>query len=170
MVMEVKVDPNKSFEANVKNIVKDIEDLTIPLRSITRQWYKGNKSIFTLGGPGKYQDLTDSYERWKQKNVGFVYPLLKAKNGRIEKSITDPRSRYALNYIINKKTLVLGVNVFKENIYARAIHYGYAPRNLPPRPYLFLGPEKQAPKELKNRGKTYLNILVDYVKQVWERS
>ena len=100
MVIEFKVDPDKSFDRSVRKATKGVSDLTIPLTDISKRWYKGNKSIFTLKTAGlQYKDLSDKYKKVKMRKVGFVYPILKASGGRIESAITKAEDSNAVNQI-----------------------------------------------------------------------
>jgi len=161
MVMKIDVDPNKDFHKAVEEATKGISDLRLPLREITKHWYQGNKAMFTLSGPGKWDDLSPGYKKLKERKRKTAYPLLKGENGRIESATTKAGDVHAINQVLNKKTLVLGVKKTSDFPYAASIHYGYSKNNLPARPYLFLGPEKAAPDVpvIKNRGDIYLKII-----------
>jgi phage gpG-like protein len=174
-------DPNSEFQKKIESVFEATGDLTIPLTLIAKSWYQSNKSIFALKGPGRYADLSKKpffawwepkgsplrtyylggYKSYKIAKYGFAYPILKA-TGRLMKSITDPRSPDAINYIVNKNTLVLGTSV-PYAIY----HQSQEPRTkMPYRPFLFVGVEQIAPHDLQQaRLNTWIQILDNYLEQ-----
>lgn len=168
MVMKVQVDPTGEFQREFRRINKKVGDLTIPLRSISRRWYQSNKSIFALRGEGQYRQLSQKYSDRKERQLGFIFPLLRGANRRIEGGITDPKSKYSFNAIANKNTLILGVRQTSDFPYARAIHAGSQKQNIPARPYLFTGVEQVRPKGHQKSLEIYLSILSKYMLQVTE--
>jgi hypothetical protein len=79
-------------------------------RSIESDWYKTNKMIFTLKGPGQYADLSAGYKKAKMRFMGTQtpYPILRAKTGSIEAGLTDKGSPYTVREM-TRKTLTLGI-------------------------------------------------------------
>lgn len=132
--VEFSVDPDHSFRDAVQEAIEKTGDLTVPFMLIAKRWFTANKFIFTLKGPGKYVDLSPKYKKWKTKKKGSPYPILKL-NGYLERSITDPADTNAINYIVNKTTLILGTKVS----YASAHQFGIPSRNLPARPPILIG-------------------------------
>jgi phage gpG-like protein len=180
MELQIAFDKNSKFQKKLNEVFKATGDLTIPLKLIANEWFRGNKSIFVLKGPGRYKDLSTKpfYARWekdpslrkryeggyreyKAAKYGSAYPILKA-TGKLAKSITDPRDGYSIARIINKKTLVLGTSI-PYGIY----HQSDLPRKkIPYRPFLFLGVEQIAPQDIKNnRVKNWIKILDNFFEQ-----
>lgn len=161
MELQYAFDKDSSFQRKLQQVFKATGDLTIPLTLMAREWYRGNRSIFALKGPGRYTDLDPDYKKDKQNDVGFVYPILK-RSGRLSWSITIPYNSDAINYIVNKNTLVLGTRV----PYA-VYHQSNQPRKkMPYRPFLFVGVEQIAPHDIQqNRLKNWLKILDNYFTQ-----
>jgi phage gpG-like protein len=159
VVTNYQVDPDKEFQKAIKQALTEVKDLTIPFTLITKSWFKGNRAIFALKGPGKYADLTENYKKQKQAKVGFVYPILR-RNGALERSITDAGDSNSINYIINKSTLVLGTKV----PYGPAHQFGT--KVLPKRPFILLGAEQVSPPDLNRRREAWIAIIQDYVLQV----
>lgn len=93
---------------------------------LSSDFYKDEKRIFSLKGPGKYEDLSPAYKVAKRKRFGFVYPILFAK-GRLAASLLSRTHRDSVN-IINKTRMVLGTTV----PYARFHHLGTS--KMPKRP------------------------------------
>lgn len=163
--MEIKYafDPDSEFQKKLEKVFRETGDLTIPLTQISRDWYKGNRSIFDRGriSSGRYQDLSEAYKIQKKRKWGFIYPVLFA-SGRLAESITVPGSPEAISIIINKSTLVLGSRT-PYGIY----HQSQTPRKkMPYRPFLFVGVEQIAPHDIQqNRLKNWYKIMDSYLDQ-----
>lgn len=160
-------------EEAVRSILKNIREkggnLTIPFGMIARSWFKSNKSIFKLGGPGKYEDLSPKYKIQKAKSppkgAGFVYPIFRGKTGKLEKSLTDPTDANSINLIVNKIALYLGTRV----AYA-GYHQSPAPRKIIPyRPMVLLGAEQVSPPEKRTDYDRMLNTLEGYYQQLLDQ-
>ena len=162
MELKYAFDPDSTFQKKLEEVYAATKDLTIPLTLMSKEWYKGNRSIFALKGPGRYKDLTEKYKKRKQKNKGFIYPILRY-SGDLEKSITKADDNNSISYIVNKSTLVLGTKV----PYAIYHQSQTEPRpKIPYRPFLFVGVEQIAPDDiLNNRLKNWIKILDDYFDQ-----
>lgn len=163
------VDPGNEFRNAVKKAQKDLKDLTIPLKEMTREWFKGNLGIFDLSrqGPGQYKDLSDNYKLAKFKAVKFVYPIL-VRKGALMRSMTKPDDSGSVNVIINKKILILGTKVKnKKGVpYPIIMQAGSPSRNIPARPFVLIGGERTAPFKINQRRKNWIKILEDYTLQV----
>lgn len=164
-----KVDPDKEFARFVSEIQKEVEDLTIPYVLMTKDWFKGNRAIFTLSGKGKYVDLSPdsgrskyNYKRQKLRDVGFVYPILK-RSGLLEKSLTVEGDASSIAQIINKKILILGT---KDRV---AAYHQIGTKRLPVRPMIFIGAEQTAPDDLNKRRENWIKILENHYIQVMDR-
>lgn len=179
MVMEIEVDPKRELRSFINDALKKTDNLTVPLHLIAQQWFKSNRAIFDLKGPGKYQDLSTKpffawwekkdfrryysggYKEYKTARWGAAYPIL-YRTGRLKRSITEPSDGEAVEKIINRNALELGTAV----PYA-VYHHSDAPRTkMPWRPVLLYGNEQVAPGALKNRIEIWQEILIDYVSQV----
>jgi len=159
MVTEYVVDPDKKFARAIKDAQKNVSDLRVPFRIIGRSWFKSNRAIFNLKGPGKYEPLAQSTIAFKLRKYGFDYPALRAK-GDLERSITNPNDSDAI-FDVEKTDLTLGTSV-PHGIY----HQSLEPRSkIPFRPFLFIGAEQLAPSELNKRQDAWIEILRQYVLQ-----
>lgn len=158
-------DKDSEFSKRLDEAAEAIGDLTIPLILMAKSWYRGNKSIFMLKGRGRYQDLSPKYKKWKERILGSAYPILRL-SGTLEAAITDPQDHGAINLIVNKKTLILGVSgaVVPYAIFHQS---QTLPRNkMPYRPFLFVGVEQIAPSDIQNeRLKSWNKILSGYMIQ-----
>lgn len=148
----------------MESAVAQVSNLTVPLTLIAKQWFQSNKAIFTLQGPGKYDDLDfynpkGKYKKQKLSKWGFVYPILKA-SGMLEKSLTDPSDPESFNMIINNNQLIVGTTVK----YAQYLQEGTS--FMPPRPVVLYGAEQVAPDSLNQRRDIWIRILQDYVGQI----
>lgn len=166
MEIQFAFDPNSELQKKMDEIYKATGDLTIPLKLIAREWFKGNKSMFALRGPGRFADLSKKYKKKKLREYGFVYPILMA-SGRLMASITDPPGDESINRIeADKATLTLGTKV-PYGVY----HQSNLPRTIMPyRPFLLVGVEQIAPQDIKNnRVKAWMTTLDTYFQQVMDK-
>jgi len=161
MGIKTQVDPQKALAKTLRQAAKQVSDLTIPLTLISQQWFKSNRAIFTLKSHGAYVDLSPLYKKWKAAKLGSPYPILKL-TGKLEDSITDPTSPFAVSYILSKTDLFVGSKVG----YAGVHHKGSRKRGIPIRPVVLFGNEQVAPGALKNRIKTWEKIVMKYVADV----
>ena len=154
---------DKEFKALLDKYSDKISDFRIPFGLIVNHWYRGNKKIFSLKGPGLYEDLSPNYKKYKKKDVRFVYPILKRK-GRLEKSLTSKNDTDA-EYFVGRNSLVMGTKV----PYAK-YHQSDEPRkSLPQRKMIFIdgGPAERSKDALiSGRLQAWTNIINDYVSQV----
>ena len=144
---------------------------------MTREWYKGNRSIFDEGrkGRGKYIDLTPKYKKAKIKAIGGAYPILRGflkppgqkarKSGKLARSMTDPANADTVATIINKKALILGTKVTNEDgePYPQFLHFGT--KKMAARPFVLIGGEQVATNEINKRRENWINMLKDFVIQ-----
>ena len=154
-----EIDNDKKFQNALKRAKAVTDDLTIPLTLIAKDFYKSQKAIFMLKGPGQYPDLKESTKEQKQKAGFSVYPIL-MRTGRLGESTTNPAHPDAINQIINKRTLIIGSKV-PYGIF----HQSDAPRTkIPLRKFLFIGPESSfANDEQQGRVGRWLNIMNSFV-------
>lgn len=156
-----EVDPDKKFQAAINKALTEVDDLTLPFNLITQSWFKTNMAIFALKGPGKYQDLSESYKRSKNKLFGFLYPILKA-TGALESSITQAGSPGSIAEVINKTTLILGSSI----PYAADHQNGNPSKHLPARPWLFTGGEQSSPDFATRRRDIWIKTIATHVAKV----
>lgn len=148
------------FERALERAASVTTDLTLPLTQIAQDFYKSEKAIFKLKGPGQYPDIKPATKNVKFRDFGFRYPILK-RTGRLEKSVTTPSSPDSIFRIVKKRTLFLGTSV----PYG-VFHQSDDPRTIIPlRKFLFIGPEakKFARGPTAGRPGRWLNILNQHV-------
>ncbi|MCK5608286.1 hypothetical protein KAR91_40770 [Candidatus Pacearchaeota archaeon] len=173
-MVEITVDPGKDFRRALDKVYKKSGDLTIPFTLMTKQWFKGNRSIFDLGrkGPGKYIDLSPKYKRRKSKILGSPYPILvgftraRRRSGKLRESMVNPSSKNAFNKIANKKHLFLGTRAKsrKGALYPAFLNNGTG--KMPARPFMLIGGEQVATPEVNKRREAWVKTLNDYVLQL----
>ena len=131
------------FQKALNEAAKSVDDLSVPLDEISKKFLESRNFIFDQSrtGPGAYQDLSPNYKKQKQREHGFVYPILFA-TGRLKKSLTKKGGENIT--IIGKKSLEIGTEV----PYANALQYGKG-NKMPKRTMLFWGPE--SPKFATNK-------------------
>lgn len=153
------VDPDKRLRSALARALEETEDLRVPLTLIAKDWFKTNRVIFQLKGPGRYVDLKPRTKAQKRRKFGFIYPILEA-SGKLSASITQPTNPNAVNEIINKRTLVMGTKV----PYAGYLQYGTS--NMPARPFVFFGPESRewgSESTFAVRQTQWLNMINSYI-------
>lgn len=159
----IKADPDGKFRKALADASAAVSDLTVPLMTIARMWFKGNKAIFALKGPGKFKDLSPKYILFKERHLGTAYPILRL-SGQLEASITDPADGNAVAQVINKQVLYLGSKVK----YAQWLQTG-TKRGTPSRPYVLIGAEQTGPPEFNARFDAFADVLFSYTKQVLQQ-
>lgn len=159
--IQIVVDPKKLLGKKFEKAIDEIEDLRVPLRSIQESWHRGNASIFAIGGPGKWADLTPRYKTWKRRVLGSEYPIL-FLSGSLKMALTDPKDAQAVGRFPTKKTLLIGVN--PDNKVFGYLNSGT--KKMRARPFIILGVEQTAPAALNKRVEIWTKILRDYVLQV----
>lgn len=171
------VDNDRRFASAIARAKLETSDLRIPLNFISKDFFRSNKAIFNLKGPGQYPPLggfkanqlvpgapytyRQRAEARKKKRYGFAYPLLKA-TGALERSMTVPTDPNAISEIVNKAMLVVGTRL-PYGVY----HQSDSPRKkLPLRKFLFIGPESKEfaqNKDLSGRAERWLNTINSYI-------
>jgi hypothetical protein len=158
-MLAFEIDPDQAFNKVVKDAIEKVGDLRPVLMTISRSWYKSNKAIFALKGPGKYVDLTEKYAEAKAAKLGSAYPILRGFTRRLEGSITEAGSADAIAYVINKRTLVLGTRT----PYAGYLHEGTS--KMKARPVLLLGAEQVAPEAHQIARGRWIASIEDFVRE-----
>lgn len=178
----------KLFKDALKDAQERVKDLRVPLRQVANDWYKSNRSIFSLQSKGGYQDLStkpfvawwdkerDSkgkpilykggYKEYKRKKFGFEYPILK-RSGNLGRSVTDMNDSNTV-LSIDKTFLVMGTRV-DYGIYHQSDD---ARTKIPLRKFLFIGPEAQryATSDQMGRLDRWTKILNNYVLKIEARN
>lgn len=145
------------FDSFIKTALEQINDLRPAFIQIGREFYKANKAIFKLKGPGQYADFTGpriaqtwknpgrpdkrvrdgnltAYQHAKQKATGLPkgYPLLKF-SGELEGSLTDETNSKTVN-VVTKNSIEIGTTV------SYAAFHQFGTKKMPMRQILFIDP------------------------------
>lgn len=154
------VDPKKLLAKKYAKLIDEVDDLRIPLQLIKESWFRGNSSIFALSGPGRWADLSGNYKKRKEKDLGFVYPIL-FRTGKLKSALTVEGDPNSVTRFPNTKTLEIGVD--PDNVVFQTLNNGSLKKNIPARQYILLGVEQVAPSALNKRVQIWTKILQDYV-------
>jgi len=128
-----------SIYSKVEELSRSLGDLRPLFEQLASDFYKDEKRIFNLRGPGQYEDLDPDYQEVKERKWGHVYPILFA-SGRLAASLL---SRRAVNSVsnIDKLKFEIGTSVryavYHHSPKPRESYFG-TPR-LPRRPIWFFG-------------------------------
>lgn len=179
------IENDQAFQDALDKAFKDTADLRIPFRQIARDFYRSEKAIFKLKGPGQYPDFKGTkvgktwknpgrpgartrdpnltpYQNYKLKNFGFIYPLLKA-TGDLEESLTEGGSGSILK--IDSDSLTIGTTIPYAN-YHQQDSPDKGNRVMPTRKFLFIGPESRfANNNQRGRLDRWLKIINRHVEK-----
>lgn len=178
------VDNDRKFRDAIQRAIEATGDLRVPFGQILKDFYKSERAIFSLKGPGQYPPFKHSvratslskaltgvkrgqqfdvdkspYQREKIKHVGFDYPLL-VRTGSLAASLLSADAKGSVANI-GPTQLIIGTTI-EYGIY----HQSDKPRKtLPLRKFLFIGPEAPqfATSDMQGRPERWMNILNDYV-------
>lgn len=157
------VENDQAFSRAVDRLRKATNDFRVPFGLIAKDFYRSNKKIFQLQGPGLYPDFkTLRSAQQKVAAVGFEYPLL-LRTGRLASSLLNPGDGEAIRNI-SKTGMQLGSTV----PYLK-FHQSDRPRTkLPQRKALFIdgGPFERSRGGKSGRRFRWLNILNTYTLDV----
>jgi len=161
------VDNDRAFADALTRLAAVTDDFRIPLGLIGGDFYKSERIIFQLKGPGLYQDLSPKYKSRKQRMLGFAYPILVGRTKRLSESMLGPDARDSV-YELGKDSLTLGT----ETPWA-IYHQSDRPRRkIPLRKFLFItGGTNETSRDSRITGRIdrWLLIMDNYIKQVTTR-
>jgi hypothetical protein len=172
---------DKEFSDALQKLGENVDDFRVPFQLIGNHWYKGNRKIFALKSAGLYPDYGGmnpndkvrlkgrlvtkrvAAKFQKQREVGFIYPMLK-RHGGLEASLIS-KSGAGSVFFAGRQTMIMGTNVEHAKY-----HQSDRPRKvLPQRKMIFIdgGPAELAKDAVvSGRLEAWTNIVVDYVNQV----
>jgi len=157
-----QVENDIAFANAMDRAARQSKNLTIPLTSIMKDFYKSRTAIFALKGPGQYPDLSPRYKPNKQRAVGFVYPILKL-SGALEESVTSDSGKDNVTRI-EPLSLEMGTTVPYANYHQQEGDFTNTGK-MPLRKFLFIGPEsvKFANSDISGFPERALNTLNVFV-------
>jgi phage gpG-like protein len=158
------IENDQKFKTMLKNASDVSTDLRVPFGLILMDFYKSERAIFQLKGPGQYPDFKNGgarskYAEMKQKKVGFKYPLLYS-SGSLAASLTGPNNKGSISFI-GKASMYFGTSI----PYAIYHQSDKVRSKIPLRKFLFIGPEAKqfATNEQMGRLQRWLAILNDHI-------
>lgn len=160
-----QVDAQKRFERAVRSAHAAVGSLKTPLTLIANDFYKSQKAIFQLKGPGQYPDIKEATKAAKKRNKVPEYPILMGINTKGHSRGTLARSTLSKNdenaiFNLEETKVTIGTKVF----YGRFHQFGTG--TIPMRKFLFVGPEaaiNAADPILSGRLERWTGILSQYV-------
>ena len=129
----VDTNPVKKLGRNFDQLRASLQDMRPLFETFASDFYKDEKRIFALKGPGKYTELTDEYEIRKFMAHGFIYPILFA-TGRLANSLLSRGSSESV-LVIKKQEFRIGTTT----PYAVYHHSKESRTIIPRRPVYFFG-------------------------------
>jgi len=159
-----EVENDKEFQAAIDKAIKQVGSLRSPFKLITKDFYKSERAIFKLKGPGEYDDLKEKTKKTKIKSKisrgAKPYPIL-LRTGKLMRSLINPKGAGAL-YEINDTSLTIGTSI-THGIYHQSDD---ARDKIPQRKFLWIGPEGNTQKVPKGTGRLerwtgYIKLHVD---------
>lgn len=158
---------DKEFRQTIKEASEKVSDLRVPFSIIRREFFRGNKAIFNLKGPGKYEDYKNTkggkaYRLLKRRLLGSEYPLLKL-TGTLEASLTNQKDQNAVDRV-SKLELTMGTKV------PYAVYHQTGTKKMAKRPVLLIGPEQVAPPSLSKRRDLWIQTIKNYVDKIMSKN
>lgn len=189
MGLSYSIDNDKKFSDALDRAKKYTSDLRVPFGLIARDFYRSQKAIFNLKGPGQYEPFKQSeggyqqngrkrsfvsslmspYQMQKIRHFGFDYPLLKA-TGDLEEAASVDGGRGNVT-LIGEQSLVMGVD---SSVVPYAIYpQSSLPRHIQPlRKFIFIGPEAPqfAVGETSGRLERWVGIIDSFIQQKMQQA
>lgn len=165
MGFSYSADNDRRFRLALDRAKAVTTDLRVPLALIAKDFYKSEKAIFQLQGPGQYPDLAKSTKIEKLAKKFPLYPILR-RTGKLEEAATVQGGRGNITDFVGTDKLEMGVSnavvpyaIFHQSNAAR--------KRIPLRKFIFIGPEAKqfATSDQVGRLERWLNIMNSFVLQ-----
>ena len=171
-----EVSNQKDFQAAIGRLQMNTSNFRTPFNLIANDFYKGQRKLLTLKGAGLYQDLapatgiegnpttTSKSKEAKQKRLGFTYPILLGKTGRLQGSLIN-KGHPEADFFLGKQTLIMGTKVN----YARYHQSDEYRTVIPQRKVVFIdggAADKAKDSSIAGRRERWLNIINSYILQL----
>ena len=82
----IDTDPFDFLSDGLDELSENLSDMRPLFEGFASDFYKDEKRIFSLKGPGEYDDLSPKYKKYKEKKKGNAYPIL-LYDGDLAKSL-----------------------------------------------------------------------------------
>lgn len=170
----------EDFQRRLKRLGEVSSDFRIPFRLIASDFYRSQKQLFSLKSQGLYEDLSEKpflaywekpatyyeygYKEYKQKHVGFIYPILVGATRDLSESTLRKDHRYSI-FNLNRTNLEIGSSV----PYGK-YHQSDAPRKkIPQRKFVFIDGgrnDRSRGSGINGRRDRWINIIDDHYLQL----
>lgn len=172
------IENDKAYSRAIERAQASVQDLSPALKVIASDFYRSEKAIFKLRGPGQYDDFKptsvrnsqgvmvkrpSAYKKLKERILGQAYPLLRF-SGALEDSVTSPNAEGSV-YKVDKQNLIIGTDVKdQKGVLYPKFHQGNDQSKskgiMPLRKFLFIDGDTVS---LSGRSARWMNILNTYV-------
>ena len=156
---------NEDFQRRLDKLGTATNDFRIPFRLISSDFYRSQKQLFNLSGPGLYEDLSDNYWPQKQKKLGFIYPILLGETGDLSDSTLGRNHRYSI-FFLGRKELQIGTSV-PYGKYHQSDKVGQG--IIPQRKFVFItggAGDKSKDSGINGRRERWISIIDTHVDQL----
>lgn len=164
-----EVDPDKIFSDYIRDALKYVDDLSPVFRIMAREWYRGNKAMFTLKGPGQFAPFkspgggrASPYVKRKRKVLGSEYPMLRGFTGKLEASITKADAVGAVS-LIGKRLMIIGTRVTSKDGAPYPAYLQLGTKRMAARPFIRIGAEQSGGPDHNKRLQLWTEKIRDYV-------
>lgn len=172
---EFTIDNERDFIRAMNRLKTVSSDFRKPFSFIANDFYKSNKIIFGLKGPGLYNPLggfryreelpsgktrRKAAEEQKTRRVKFAYPLLIGATKRLAKSVLSRRASGSV-FFLNESTLEMGTEVKSFTGFNYPLLHQEGGKIHPKRKFIFIdgGADVSKSSSIAGRRERWLNIL-----------
>lgn len=165
MGFSYSADNDRRFRNGLDRAKLVTSDLRVPFTLIAKDFYRSQKAIWQLSGPGQYDDLSESTKKQKSRRGIAIYPILGGSSRSLEQAAAVEGGVGNITNI-GKLSLVMGVD--SSTIPYAIYHQSDKPRKkIPLRKFIFIGPEAKqfATSDMVGRLERWLNIMNSFIMQ-----
>lgn len=171
------------FKERLDKLATATDDFRIPFKLISSDFYRSQKQLFQLKGPGLYKDLSTKpflafwqnkngfasyyaggYKEYKLINLGFVYPILVGKTKDLSESTLRKDHKYSI-FFLGKQELNIGSSV----PYGKYHQSDRPGTKIPQRKFIFIDGgegDKSRGSGINGRRERWLAIIDTHVEQL----
>jgi phage gpG-like protein len=168
-MISYSIENDKKFQAALARAKAVTSDLRVPLNMIAKDFYRSQKAIWQLKGPGQYPDLAQFTKDKRIRELQPFYPILK-RSGELQEAASTPGARGNVTRIYDNRVLTVGVEAAM--VPYAIFHQSDKPRTkIPQRKFMFIGPEAKrfANSDQVGRLERWLNYLNYHVLQTLKK-
>lgn len=165
------IENEKAFKASLDRLGAVTSDFRIPFMIIASDFYRSQRKLFKLAGPGLYDRLggknasstkSKKAEKQKERTVGFAYPVLVGKTQNLSRSTLTNSHRFS-HFKLTKRELEIGTKI----PYGKFHQFGT--KHIPIRKFIFIdgGPaDRSKDSSISGRRERWINIVEDHITQL----